>query len=128
VCSGIKFSFMATTWEPSNTVTQMYTPAIESNAFVSEVDTGDYYRGLYTDTADPVRRVSMMYRLDVVDLKALQDFRKVVRSAPFQATFNNIDPFLEGSNNTTHVVRFLKVSTPLRDSAHYYTVNVGFIK
>jgi len=130
MCSGVTFSYNggATVWEPTDTVTQSYTPAIDSNAFTSEVDTGDYYRGLYADSTDPIRRVSMTFRMTVDDLNSLQTFRKVVRSAPFEATFNRIDPFLEGTNTTTHTVRFLEVSEPNRDAVKYYTVTVGFIK
>lgn len=130
MCSNVSFSYNggATVWTPENTVTQSYVPAIDSNAFTSEVDTGDYYRGLYTDTAEPIRRVSMLFRMDVEDLEALQNFRKVVRSDTFEATFNRIDPFLEGTSNTTHTVRFLKISKPNRDAVKYYTVTVGFIK
>lgn len=130
MCSGVSFNFGGgvAVWEPQNTVTQSYTPAIEANAFTSGLDTGDYYRGLYTDSAEPIRRVSITFRMDVDDLQTLEDFRKVVRSGTFEATFSRIDPFLEGTNVTTHAVRFLKISKPSRDAIKYYTVTVGFIK
>lgn len=129
MCSGVEFSYNggATVWKPTLAVTQTYTPAIDSNAFTSEVDTGDYYRGLYTNSLTPIRRASVQFRMPVEDLESLQNFRKVVRSSTFEATFTRIDPFLEGAG-TTYSVRFLKISAPSRDAVKFYTVTVGFIR
>ena len=130
MCSNLNFSYNggSTLWEPADATVISYVPALDENSFTAEVDNEDFYRGLYTDTGQVIRRTSLTVRMVSDDLKNLLEFRKLTRSDYFEATFNRIDPFMDGAVDTTQIVRFLKVSAPNRPKLKYYTTTIGFIK
>jgi hypothetical protein len=115
-------------WTPTTAVLTNYTQIIDENSFTTETDDGAFYRGLYTDVANPVRRVTLDLTMQSDDMVSLLEFREAVRIQYFDAYLGRIDPFLDNTYDATHMVRMIDFGRPTKNRREQYSVQIGLVK